>query len=267
MHVLRWAALVAAANAMIACGDDDRRGAPDAAMDRPDAASPTDSGAPADGSRPDTSTPSLCPPGICDLLRNGCGPGQGCYFLSPVGDPVPPPIPLCQPTGTGTNDSPCANYTDCAPGLYCERDPTDTTGRCKHYCCGGSDASCPDGEVCAVTIVGPDGSDTGVGACARLGCSLLDQDCPGADGCYLQPDGSLICADSEAGIAEGGGCSLSNDCSPGLLCVDPTATGTLACRRVCDATAAGPVEAGCQATQSCTALGVASQPNAGVCMN
>lgn len=266
------AALILALTALAGCSDDDGGSTPrDSGTGGIDANLPaTDSGPAPDGGATgtDAGPGGACPSGACDLLDNGCASGEGCYFLSPSAGAAAEPI--CQPTGTGTSGTSCADYRDCGPGYFCLSPSGGGAGQCVHYCCDNDDSGCPSGERCAVQLSGVGGAPTGVGYCRGTdNCNLVTQTgCPSGQGCYLTSraatDDSRLCIASNGNVAIGGACEGANDCAPGGQCFAyPTPTSARTCHEFCDPMATTST---CESSEMCLSLGVTVLPNAGICV-
>ncbi|NOY91084.1 MAG: hypothetical protein GXP55_07705, partial [Deltaproteobacteria bacterium] len=148
-------------------------------------------------------------------------------------------------------------------GFLCDIPAGETTGTCRHYCCGGADTGCPLGQRCAVNLVDATGMQTGVGFCrlpdtcdlvAQTGCSRA------GDGCYPSGgDGSVICVAAGTGT-EGSACSAGNDCVAGFMCAG-AAGEPGKCSKICDRDATPTT---CASDQTCG--GVTGFPaNIGIC--
>ena len=123
---------------------------------------------------------------------------------------------------------------DCAPGLICLNDGCGS--RCYQFC--KTDADC-----FISTCTGDAGGGVKVCDVQSVACNPVTNDpmeCPGGvEGCYLSAtttDRTLCDCPFQAGPTNSS-CSISQDCFPGLVCVDITGIGHSICRPVCDLTA------------------------------
>lgn len=188
---------------------------------------------------PDTGTPTVdagrdsggggrtCRPPMseCDLLRQDCGAGGACRYVTP--SPTEDPRGLCEPAGTATEGMSCVRdpatgvADTCAEGLICD------SGTCRKYCCDGNIGDCPVGQFCL-------GGPGTVSLCrAGSGCNVFDgSGCTTAgQSCYLAgPDRDCF---STGTSAEGEACMFLNSCVPGHGCIGP-AEGETFCRKLCD---------------------------------
>lgn len=242
--------LVSVVVACAGCGDDRRladTSVPDADVGVSDSAV-SDSRAP-DGAV-DSGRAVQCGGNECSIVTgDGCPIAQGCYFLSR--GPNTEPMAICQPTGFGTDGTPCMAQQDCQSGWDC----VPGLRVCRKLCCFGDDSACPSGQRCATRYVWMDAAGTtlqtdGAYCSGSTTCDPLAQTGCGTEACYTDTpgDGSVICAMAGPGT-EGEACVALNDCAAGLYCVGSGA-GTQ-CHRYCAVSTGMP----CGAGQTCTPLG------------
>lgn len=283
---------VALFSLLVACGgdddddDDDNDADPgDSGMMDGDTAVPVDTGT---DTRPDadSSTGAMCPAADCDVVSNaGCGAGEACYYasLSASEDPSP----MCLPVGTKGDGESCESLNECQEGSFCFIRIGNTTGVCRHYCCGDR-AVCPGrAQLCDVAIA------PGIFFCDEPEtCDLIDQSgCEEAGteyGCYLvSQDGALRCLRSTENGEQGDECEAANACAPGFVCAGTASGGASRCQRFCslstcleggggdagagdageDAGDAGTA-GGCQCDEGLTcaaSLNIPALPDLGVC--
>jgi hypothetical protein len=216
--------------AMMGCGDDSAPGG------HVDAA-------------PDTlSTSDGASPGDCDPVAQSCATGQRCT----LNHNTPLNTTFCE-TGNGTQ----AEFMSCAPtqssdnclrGTVC-LGVNATTSVCRKFC--NDDGDCGP-NVCAISIEPTNGP---LHACAQT-CMVLQQSTCTITGeaCYLglttmgQPTQQCNTAGTKT---DGERCDLSNQCLPGLLCIDAQigdASGGFRCHKACNFGTAGSA---CIASSDC----------------
>jgi hypothetical protein len=119
---------------------------------------------------------------------------------------LPPSSPVCLAAGTGVDETPCKQSTDCAPRFECVSD--GAIGRCRKYCCAGESA-CMAGHFCDVQPMAAD-TATIVPVCMPItpagGCQLLDDaGCPSTpvpQTCaVVSENGATSCVDTGRGKA------------------------------------------------------------------
>lgn len=225
---------------VLALGCDSSRPAdPDTGVGVMDSGTPPtpDSGGGTDAGRDSGGGGPTCRPPLseCDLLRQDCGTGRACRWVSPSAGEDP--RGLCEePAGTSTEGMPCVRDTtmdSCAEGLIC------VDGTCRRYCCEGRTGDCPMiGTFCAGSPVGlclsgspcnpVDGSgcDTagqacypiaGENLCRTEGTAGLDEPCESV-GCVaghacLAAAGEPFTCKKLCNIADGAGCTEGQVCS------------------------------------------------------
>ena len=107
--------------------------------------------------------------------------------------------------------------------------------------CAGSPptclALCEPGQNCPGDVMcGGLAGRTDIGVCATpmeaTPCDLIAQDCPMDQGCYLVQSGAQCSPPTPDAASLGEVCTSANGCTPGLVCVGPTADD-LSCRQPC----------------------------------
>ena len=89
----------------------------------------------------------------CDLVRQDCGVGRGCY--PGVGGNV------CLQAGSLSEDTPCLDHDACAPGHLCvDVFGAGSSSLCERVCDLTAANTCPAGRPCQVFAAGT------VGYCA-----------------------------------------------------------------------------------------------------
>lgn len=165
-----------------------------------------------------TTTGTACPgtTGACDIGLQDCGGGQACA-LSIEG------TTSCRAAGSGGDQSPCTDDTQCAVGHYC----SPFSGRCHPQCCGAT--QCSTSQTCIVTAA------TGnAGLCFGSPCDPVGQTgCTSSASCYLggNPAGGVLtmCLPPGSGT-QGSACSAIDDCAPGLGCLGDPGSCAQLCR-------------------------------------
>jgi hypothetical protein len=226
---------VGALIALAGCGDDSAPAYNDAHMNL-------------DGTGPDAPSP-----GDCDPVAQTCMSGQRCT----LNHNIPTNTTFCE-MGNGTNAAfmactPNQSSDDCLRGTVCLAVNT-TTRVCRKFC--NSDSDCGN-DICSIIIGNTNGP---LHACAQK-CMVLQQSTctvPG-EACYLglnntnQPTQQCNTAGNKP---EGQTCDISNDCAPGLLCVNVTiadASTGFKCHKACNAGSATMCQAN---TTDCGASGM-----------
>jgi len=205
---------------------------------------PTESGTDSDPGTSGTETPvDPCgDPGVpgsqCDLWSESCPVGCKCMPWDKDGgsswnatrcSPLDP-----NPKGPG---QPCtvegylaSGVDDCAKHSMCwDPDPETNEGTCVPFCLGtADDPSCSD--ECSTCVIGNGGILT---LCLPV-CDPLVQDCPAQEGCYPVEDAFVCAPDASEGSGKHGDpCDFTNDCDPGLACLEIDAVagcaGTVGC--------------------------------------
>ena len=77
----------------------------------------------------------------CDLVRQDCGDGQGCY-------PGSGGFGVCRQAGSLGEDTPCAEHDFCAPGLLCVDAFGGGSKLCERVCATTATNPCPAGRLC-----------------------------------------------------------------------------------------------------------------------
>jgi hypothetical protein len=77
----------------------------------------------------------------CNLLRQDCGSGRGCY-------PVSSAFPSCQQAGSLGEDTPCAEDNECAPGYLCVDVFSGGSRLCERVCDATAVSPCAAGRIC-----------------------------------------------------------------------------------------------------------------------
>jgi hypothetical protein len=192
----------------------------------------------------DASTCSVPPVAkLCDDLP---GPGQDCNPICQVGCSCG----RCNISSTG--DGVCtispgsktvgqvcliSAADDCAPGLACIQEACgNNLARCRRIC--QNNGQCTTG-FCQVAIKLPnsDGATSMYQAC-ELGAQTCDPvvntGCPSGLNCYVGNGTDTLC-DCPSKPTPGGlgdSCFLTNDCTPGLICITTGTSGTH-CQQLC----------------------------------
>lgn len=217
----------------IGCGDAADAPLRDAMpQDAPDAA-PRDAVVPDAGidAGADAEAASACPaPEPCDPVEPAGCEGDGTCVLTSA-------EPSCSAeAGEVGRGEPCTAAGQCAAGLACFQ-TREEAGRCDRLCC--SDEGCTEGERCGAGRL-LDGTEVRWGRCRpwTQPCDLLDPEasCEPAEACYpVRATGDdadrTACLAAGDGMA-GDGCSVQNDCAPGLTCRG--LAPNMRCRRLCD---------------------------------
>jgi len=111
---------------------------------------------------------------------------------------------------------------------------------------GEADLGSSDGDVFAEVGSLSDIDDTGNDGSAQDKCDLLEQNCPEGEGCFHTTVGIRCIVAGSSDVGEE--CYYTNDCSPGLVCVDLAAGSVCAtlcsldsdhakaCSAICDET-------------------------------
>jgi hypothetical protein len=107
----------------------------------------------------------------------------------------------------------------------------EALGTCHAFCTGTADnPECPEGTSCTL-------SGSGVPAYCIPICDPVAQDCDPGLGCYYG-GGGFQCLISPQNIPAGEPCGFTNDCAPGLMCLDgellPACNGSACCGRFCN---------------------------------
>lgn len=221
-----------------------------------DAADVTDAGTDATAEPLDASYALACQGSECNLVTNGCDTGEACYFLPPqVNEQAEP---MCFAAGDNGPGTICSGQEQCAPGLGC-----DPANRCRNYCCApGETYGCPNGQACLVEFRDGNDQSAGVGLCQD--CDVCDPvtsvGCAGNQACYpASNDGACqLCLTPRSNGNIGASCTTSSDCRRGLGCAlfDPPQ-----CAKFCSVSAG----TGCNAGQTCDAIGYTGLPDLGFC--
>jgi hypothetical protein len=231
--------------------------------------------APVDVTPPDAA-PEAKPdaPIVCLVAPSNCTPagGPGCDPMCQTGCPrcdqkcsvsskdMPtcnfPSGPLirqvgesCTPVSQGTP----AQTDNCAPGLVCIM--AACGGTCFKFC--RVDADCPSSE-CSRTIPGGVTKICDVPAVTCNPVTMLGATgCPfPAQGCYVSatiPD-ETRCDCPFDSVREGGDCTVSRQCVPGLVCADPGGAGHFVCARACKLGVPAGMSNGCLAPTTCNTI-------------
>jgi hypothetical protein len=174
-------------------------------------------------------------PLTCDVLAQDCGvAGYGCYE---------PDAPFCSKSGGIAAGMPCKGNlpSECAKGSVCVPDDSVRDGyTCAPYCDAidpGSEQGCS--AVCPgnyIYLADHQTNEIAGGYCdpsTGKSCDPLAPECPSGQGCYAWEPSVCFTAGT---IAKGQPCQYTNDCAPGLACID--FGDGLACLPYCDPTIA-----------------------------
>lgn len=158
----------------------------------------------------------------CDPTSQDCPDGEKCTAVSPM-EGQPWGVNECVPVAGGKQlgdacDVMGGKYTgldDCDVGYICLlTDDDGKGGTCVEFC--DVNMTCPkSGAMCVVY------NDGSLPICLA-NCDPLLQDCAAGQGCYPSGGDSFVCFKTSVGPGEGGqgfGCSYTNQCQPGLMCV------------------------------------------------
>lgn len=217
-----------------------------------------DAGIDADTTGPDASM--MCPeppppPSMCDFYL-GCGcdmaGGQKCTIIGEER--------VCATAGAGQGGSLCDTEADCAAGTMCIT--YGGVSSCMIFC--DDSHPCPGLDLACYVRVRDAAMNTIASLCGQV-CVLLDQDCalPG-QACYTssavdQPDRG-VCVTAGV-LMQDEPCMSSNDCLPGLNCINPSGAMQSICAAFCDIIDQDP---GCPAGYSCAML--TGHTQTGVCV-
>jgi large repetitive protein len=169
----------------------------------------------------------------CTLVnpQTGCAANQACDLVDDDGNTG------CRAVTTqGTSNNHCELETECAAGYVCLGDPAvanDT--QCRRYCDVDSDCN-GDGSRCLIQIGDANGDPIpGVDVCTNHCEPVTQAGCPSGQGCLPYEDGAQDFTDCTlvGTKLDGATCSVAEECRPGSLCVDDTATLSH-CRRMCE---------------------------------
>ncbi len=200
----------------------------------------------------DTGQPWLDLPEECSILAQDCPPGFKC-------------MPYASDGGTSWNDTTCvpivedpnlpgepctvegngvSGIDDCDGTSMCwDVDPKTNEGTCVAHCIGDeSDPTCLEPCFgCVIAAASP------LALCLAT-CDPITQNCGVGEACY--PVGSQLFACAPDASPEGAGigtdCSFTNECPPGLVCIDPSIVpgcelaGVGCCAPVCPVGGADP---------------------------
>jgi hypothetical protein len=212
-----------------------------------------DADAGADGPNGADATPRLDGSAGCakaaDLLDpDACGAGKACSIIDPGGKLG------CAVPGTTGFHQPCANLSSCVAGSGC-LGLSATSLTCLPFCERGGTDTCPKGSACTGTFKTSAGD---IGLCMpNATCDIVTgAGCPGTQGCYVgDSKGNPVCV-TAGKTTEGGSCTVSNNCIPGLVCSKSI------CRRLCHD------DSPCTSPNTCQGVGVAfsAAPTVGICM-
>jgi hypothetical protein len=225
------------------------------------AAANPDAGAGDGGTSAEAGPPPDAGPPCDPVTPSTCGGGT-CYLACPANQPA---VGMCTMAGTRNPGELCTMNEECVPGAQCfafscgaGKDPIRT---CLRFC--NDDGVCGAGKCATPLPCG--GKPTSFKACsqacdplgeARTGCAaglncfvfadeIPDCDCPGTT--HVKSDGEA--------------CATSEECKPGLLCVNMLATK--ACRPVCRLSATPTT---CAAGKTCTKLVDPDYKTFGACL-
>lgn len=210
---------------------------PDGSLDRD--AMVGDSGGLLDGGSSDASVPlptpdaglATCDVSVCDPAVEESCPAGACVLWGAE--------PNCADMMPGTTGPgmPCADTTECGPGLACFEEAG--AGVCARVCCPGDAMACAVGSRCGGSGVLVDGTETGWGRCLALrSCDVLRPDaCEPREGCYLIEAGTRTQTECRvAGVAGAGElCVEQQECADGFFCGG--VGSTTRCVRFCDVAA------------------------------
>jgi len=126
--------------------------------------------------------------------------------------------PICVPSCTGRScgDNGCGGSCGPCSGGSCD------AGTC--VCPDG--ATCPAGQACQTTSDGiicfPQGicSASSEGSLCQHGITACDRDGAGDCSCIRSAEGNIVCIQRNSITACAHGCNASEECEPGLACVD-----------------------------------------------
>jgi hypothetical protein len=140
---------------------------------------------------------------------------------------------------------------DCDAGLVCLA--ASCGRRCYQFC--RADQDCTNATCTRDVGGGQRVCDVPFAQCNPILNGMPDG-CPNdSHGCYLIPTGNdrTVCDCPISSARENMPCTLSRECFPGLVCVDPANTMEFRCRRVCSLT--GGSGGSCPGSGSCRELG------------
>jgi hypothetical protein len=171
-------------------------------------------------------------------LAQDCPDGQKCVpYPSDAGYDTNKCVPVLGDGAPGESCTPgdAEGTDDCDASSVCWRLGEVggvVSGTCQPLCTGSEEQpSCPDGWYCSVY-----GDDVRY-ICTWL-CDPIAQNCPEGEDCYLTDNNTFACVwDGNTSIGEG--CmGYTNDCEPGLVCVDaeelPGCLDFTCCTSFCD---------------------------------
>lgn len=181
-----------------------------------------------------------------------CGSASTCDPATRTCIPAPGSVLLGEPCTTR------GAAGECAPGLVCAE------GRCRAVCDPASEGACPSEAICAL-------ADRAWGVCLAS-CFLVAQTCsvPG-EACnrVIGPSGVDVACTLNPGLgSEGAGCTIDQDCLPGLLCTDASqhSLGCVDAAGSCCTFACDLLELPCVGLEPvCQPLGIPGQEDAGFC--
>ena len=234
---------------LFACVVDEPLGPPGKNMTGPVT---TGSGSSASEDDSESGTPSDMP--SCDPLadpESECGPDMTCDLTSRI----------CVPAlGTGLEDEPCTDSSECSPGLVCADD------RCRRPCDAELDDGCETEQICTV-------ADPPIPGLCMTACELAAPVCelPG-DACkrVIGAGGQVwaACIGNPGFGMTGDPCSTDSECASGHLCTAAT-LHTLPCvdeASSCCAPVCDTLELPCFGVEPvCYTLGIPGQESAGFC--
>jgi len=184
-----------------------------------------------------------------DLLdRDACGAGKACSIVDSDGKLG------CATPGTTAFHQPCTDLSACVAGSGC-LGLSSTSLTCLPFCARGVTDTCPKGSACTGTFKTVAGE---IGLCMpSVTCDIVSgTGCSGTLGCYVgDSKGNPVCV-AAGKTTEGGSCTISNNCIPGLVC------SKLVCRKLCHDSSV------CTSPATCQGVGIvfSAAPTVGICL-
>ncbi|MDX2022681.1 MAG: hypothetical protein SF187_20770 [Deltaproteobacteria bacterium] len=196
----------------------------------------------ADAGALDAGTPTtICTP----ATAVGCTTGQACVLSCLASGNA---ATMCVPAGQKQPGEVCTGNAECAPGSQCYNRGCGISV-CRRYCT--QDAQCPMAGTCSNFVSCPNEPAAGARLCSQP-CDprgAAQQGCVTGLRCFVLPGEVTDCecvTPQRVGV-DGGACTTTGDCGPGLICVN---TGVPVCRPICRL----DQPTTCQAGRSCQKL-------------